>query len=60
MFIVETNTANATKKLSILMGIVFVLGGSFSALFTMHLYVKRSPAPRPGFRILGFPRNRRA
>jgi hypothetical protein len=59
MFIVETNTPRADKKMSILMGILFVLFGSFGALFTMHIYVKRAPAPPPGFRIFGFPRRRR-
>jgi len=58
MFIVEANTAQAAKKMSILMGILFVLTGSFGALFTMHIYVKRTPAPPPGFRVLGFPRHR--
>jgi len=56
MFIVETNAPGVGKKMGILMGILFVLAGSFGALFTMHIYVKRSPAPPPGLRLFGFPR----
>jgi hypothetical protein len=56
MFIVETSAPSVGKKLGILMGILFVLAGFFGALFTMHIYVKRSPALPTGFRILGFPR----
>jgi len=59
MFIVETNRAEAAKKMSILMGIMFVLTASFGAFFTMHIYVNPSPAPPHGFRVFGFPRNRR-
>jgi hypothetical protein len=58
MLIVATNAPGIGKKLSILMGILFVLAGSFGALFTMHIYMKRSPLPPREFRILGFPRRR--
>jgi hypothetical protein len=58
MFVIETSTAKAAKKISIVMGILFVLTASFGALLTMHIYVKPSPASPRGFRFLGFPRNR--
>jgi len=57
MFIVESNTAKAAKKMSILMAILFALTTLIGPLFTMHIYVKPRPVPR-GFRIFGFPRGR--
>jgi hypothetical protein len=58
MFIIETSTAKAAKKTSIIMGVLFVLTASFGVLLTMHIYVKPSPASPRGFRLLGFPRAR--
>jgi hypothetical protein len=40
MFIIESNTAKAAKKMSILMGIAFAVTASFGVLLTMHIYVK--------------------
>ncbi len=54
MFIVETNSAKAAKKMSILMGIAFALTASFGPLLTMHIYVKPSPPAQSG--LFGFPR----
>jgi hypothetical protein len=56
MFIVETNSAKAAKKMSILMGIAFALTASFGPLLTMRIYVKPSPPAQPGLRVFGFPR----
>jgi hypothetical protein len=56
MFVVETKDAKAAKKMSVVMGIAFVLTASFGPLLTMHVYVKPSPAAPRGFRIFGFPR----
>jgi hypothetical protein len=52
MFIVESSSATAARKMS------FVIGehASVGLFFTMHFYVKpRVPAPA-GFRLFGFPR----
>jgi hypothetical protein len=56
MFIIESNTAKAAKKMSILMGIAFAVTASFGVLLTMHIYVKPSPPIPRGFRVFGFPR----
>lgn len=58
MFVHVSSTARAAKKTSILMGIWFALSGSIALLLTMHVYVKRSNPPPPGFRFFGFPRAR--
>ena len=58
MFIVETGTSKAAKKMNVVMGIALAFTGSFGALFTLHIYVKPSPPVAPGFRIFGFPRGR--
>jgi len=58
MFVIETRSSKAARKMSILMGIAMALSGSFGALLTLHMYVKPSPAAAPGFRIFGFPRAR--
>jgi len=52
MFIVETKAAKAAKKMSIVMGIAFVVTASFGALLTMHIYVKRSRPTQRGFRVV--------
>jgi hypothetical protein len=57
MFVIETKNAKAAKKMSVVMGIAFLLTGMFGALLTMHTYVKPSPAPARGFRVFGFPRS---
>ena len=59
MFVHVSNNAKTQKKVSILMGFLFVLTGSFGALFSMHVYVKRRAPVPPGFRVFGFPRPRR-
>jgi hypothetical protein len=56
MFILESKTARAARKMSVLMAIAFVLTASFGLLLTMHIYVRSSRAAPRGFRILGFPR----
>jgi hypothetical protein len=58
MFIIETSTAKAAKKTSIVMEILFVLTASFGVFLTMHIYVKPSSAAPRGFRVFGFPRIR--
>jgi hypothetical protein len=56
MFVIETKNAKAAKKMSVVMGIAFLLTGYFGALLTMHTYVKPSPPPARGVRVFGFPR----
>jgi hypothetical protein len=58
MFIVESSNFRAAKKMSILMGVAFVLLTGFGLVLTMHVYVKPSPPAPHGFRIFGFPRIR--
>lgn len=47
MFIVQGKPNPSAKKMSILMGILFVLMGAFGALLTMHIYVRPPPLPPP-------------
>jgi hypothetical protein len=54
MFILESKTAKAAKKMSILMGTAFVLTASFGAILTMHIYVKPSPPSSAWFSNFGF------
>lgn len=58
MFVHVSDKARAAKKTGILMGILFLLSGSFGPLLTLHVYVKPSPPVPRGFRIFGFPRPR--
>jgi hypothetical protein len=53
MFVIETKNAKAAKKMSVVMGIAFLLTGYFGALLTMHTYVSRRPsrARRSSFRL---------
>jgi hypothetical protein len=40
MFIVQSSSTNAAKKMTWLMFIAWVLSHSFGALLTMHMYTK--------------------
>jgi hypothetical protein len=56
MFIVESQSSQAARKMSCLMAIVLLLAPG--ALLTMHFYIRpRPPSPR-GWRIFRFPRRR--
>jgi hypothetical protein len=57
MFIVESESSRAARKMSYLMFIVLLLAVP-GTLLTMHFYIRpRLPSP-PGWRIFGFPRAR--
>ena len=56
MFVVQSSASKAAKKMSILMGIFLALTGSWAALLTLHIFIKPSPPPPKGFRIVGFAR----
>jgi hypothetical protein len=60
MFVVESSSAKAARKMSVLMAVVLLATTSLGVLLTMHFYVKpRAPVP-PGFRFFGFPRPKKA
>jgi hypothetical protein len=59
MFIVESSSAKAARKMGILMAVAFALTASFGVLLTMHFYVRPSAPQPPGWRFFGFPRPRR-
>jgi hypothetical protein len=44
MFVHETDRADAARKMGIAMVILFAVTASVGALFTLHVYVKRSPS----------------
>jgi len=44
MFVHETDRAGAARKMGIAMVILFAVTASVGALFTLHVYVKRSPS----------------
>jgi hypothetical protein len=55
MFVIESGSAKAARKMSVLMVIGFILTGKFGAGFTMHFYRRPSGKPaRKGARIFGF------
>ena len=56
MFIVESQSSRAARKMSYLMAIVLLLAPG--ALLTMHFYIRPRPPSPPGWRIFGFPRRR--
>jgi hypothetical protein len=59
MFIVESKSSRAARKMSFVMFVALLLLKSFGGILTMRFYVKpKAPAP-PGFRFLGFPRPKR-
>jgi hypothetical protein len=55
MFVIESSSAKAAHKMSVLMAIVaFFITLSFGALLTMHFFVKQSRQRVPkGLRIFG-------
>jgi hypothetical protein len=59
MFIVESQSSRAARKMSFLMMALFVVTASFGALLTMHFFKNPSLPSPTGFRILGFPRTKR-
>jgi hypothetical protein len=59
MFVLESKGSAAAHKYStILMMVAMAVTGSFGPLLTLHVYVRPSPPPPPGFRIFGFPQPR--
>jgi hypothetical protein len=56
MFIVESQSSRAARKMSYLMAIVLLLAPG--ALLTMHFYIRPRPPSPPGWRIFGFLRRR--
>jgi hypothetical protein len=55
MFIVESESSRAARKMSYLMFIVLLLTVP-GALLVMHFYIRPRPPSAPGWRIFGFPR----
>jgi hypothetical protein len=56
MFIVESRSGRAARKMSYLMAFVLLLAPG--ALLTMHFYIRPRPPAPPGWRVFGFPRRR--
>jgi hypothetical protein len=59
MFMIESASARPEDKIKPWMIIIFLLKGSFGALFTMHVNVKPAGPVRQGFNCFGFPRRHR-
>jgi hypothetical protein len=56
MFIVETSSAKAARKMSVVMALALPLTASFGLLLTMHFYATPRARAPGGFRLFGFPR----
>jgi hypothetical protein len=56
MFVVESQSSRAARKMSYLMAIVLLLAPG--ALLTMRFYIRPRPPSPPGWRIFGLPRRR--
>ena len=53
MFIVESKSDRAVRKMSRLMFFVALLGRGFGYILTMHFYVEPRPPEPPGLRFFG-------
>ena len=56
MFIVESKSSRAARKMSFVIAVALLLVGSFGGVLTMHFYVRPKPPEPPGWRFFGFPR----
>jgi hypothetical protein len=59
MFIVESKSNRAARKMSFVMAGALLFLKSFGGILTMHFYVNPKPPVPSGFRFLGFPRPKR-
>jgi hypothetical protein len=60
MFVVESSSARAARKMSVLMVIILLAITSLGVLLTMHFYTKPRGSVAPGLRFFGLPRPNKA